>query len=286
MKSKFFLFLILITCFTKIVSESVIMLPCKKNIEIYKKKIARDYKTGKMIGYGVGGATIFALAYYTYKFFSAEEKKFNGKVLANKQLTQKLLHMEAKYSDQFEAGLFSLKWFKNVSKASFNSLLSTCIGYFVWGSVEKIYKKKICFDNLDSFINVRLSNMSSLYEFLYTSQIFNYNAKEGADLACKSKDRLFVAGKNLVNDIEQVISYMIYKLDFYSNKNLLLSKQELHMPIDMYESSGSFFKKINNALKNCEFDKISKMVDSFKDDIERYVDVFEDMERRIDWQLS
>jgi len=285
MKQRFFLLLLLSACCVKLYADTAISLPCKKNIEKYKNKISSDYKIGKITAYSMGVATISAFAYYAYKFFSSEEKKYDGKVLSNKQLTQKLLDMDTLYTDQFEATLFSFTWFKNIGKASFDNLLSAYIGYSTWGWIEKFYKKSICFENIDSFITFRLSDMSSLYEFLSTAQIFNYSQRSCFNFNT-SKNELLISGKNLVYDIEHIIAYMFYKSIFYADKNVMLSEQELQIPIDMYEYCCTFFNACNKSIENGDFKEIPDMANSFGDDLKRYINTFDNMERRINWQLG
>lgn len=264
--------------------ESFVPFASKENINKKKDAIVREIKIGKMLKYGMAGAAAFSTVYLAYVLLLNKGEVSGANILNNKDLTDKVLRLEEKFKDKYEAKIFSRGWFKKIGKTAFTSFVSSVVGSVGFKLFDKFYTKYHCFENLDTFMNVRLNSIVFLDNVLYNAQVFDFYLEEAPSDLPKAKDMFLVALSNLIPAIENIIAFMEYKLDYFSTHSYKLLQEDLLIPQYLFDYTNEYCAKINKLLDNNSDDSyLCSMTVNFKNDVLRFIGNFQGLEGRIAW---
>jgi len=277
---------IVLNCSEVAVSKAVVdvPLPSEKNVEIYKNKIIRDIKKGRSIKYAMLGTTGVALSYLVYKLFVGDSVEGASQELDNKALTSRLLKVEENYNEHFDADMFSSQWARNTGKSALNSFVSAGLGYFVWSSVERLFKRYNCFENLECFASHQLSGMKALDNLVVVSAYLDSTYTLSDKNLEREKTRFIATLKGVVYAVEATVAFMQHKLDIYLSDNALLTQQELAIKKELFACTTAFCQKVHMELENntgnVSFEQLSN---EFVLYVNSLIRTFEFIEARINW---
>jgi len=264
---------------------SSILLPDKAKIEKYRIKIKSMSTIGKAIFVGMQGMLLAASGYVLYRWCSLDKKPLGNEVLTNNQLTSRLLQVETKYVQQFDAKIFSIQWFKNISRGIYNDWAIAIGSLFLLEKTKKVYAHYSCFENLETFINSNKYIIGSVERMLSLLESFDSEIVDTKDL-----QGLFVVScNNFVDGIEAIIAFMEHKLIQLTNESGLVLQEERLIPNYLFVSTTSFCGKVQVLLNNYEnVNKVSlcSLVSEFRYCFIKFVESFKFFECRIAWKFA
>jgi len=259
----------------------------KENIRIRKEAIIRDVNFGKRMDLFVGGTATILVSVLTYKLvkfllMNPEPKKI--KCMSNRELTERLVALEKNFEKHKEPKLLGKRWFKSIGKSMLTSFVSSSLAGIGLKAFDKFYKRYHCFDSLTEFMEVRFAELAIIDELLYNAQLYDHhlnNANEKSTDLQAGKDRFIISLRNLVAHIEDIISFIEYRIDSF--EYVALAQEDILIPNYLYESLKSYCSQVISILDGDSQETLFVTSANFRDDAIRFIESFKGLENRIAW---